>query len=281
MYILVVDEDGFALDALTRELEIVFPDAEIRSEQNAQDALMWAKALLESGRQLSYAFLEIQLGIMSGVELARMLKLYHSHVNLVFCTSGKEHAYEAFSLFAKGYLLKPISARDIEQTLQEYKAVPQMSTGACRDKLRIQTFGHFEVFDGNKPVHFKLLKAKELFAYLVDRHGSSVTTEQIAAVLWENTNYDRNTKNMVTKVVSSLKASLKSAGHEDVLIKSWNQLSVDTGKLVCDAYDFEAGKAYAVRAYRGEYMSGYSWAEFTVGRYNFMEERRGGYIKID
>jgi hypothetical protein len=33
----------------------------------------------------------------------------------------------------------------------------------------------------------------------------------------------------------------------------------------CDYYDWKKGKPWAINAYRGEYMSQYSWAELTHG----------------
>ena len=112
-------------------------------------------------------------------------------------------------------------------------------------------------------------KAKEVFAYLIDRHGSTVTTKEIAMILYEDSDYDQKTKNIVTKIVSSLRGTFKNAGIEDVLIKTWNHIAVDITKVKCDAYDFEAGDVVAVNSFRGEYMKDYSWAEFTTGRYTF------------
>jgi two-component SAPR family response regulator len=120
---------------------------------------------------------------------------------------------------------------------------------------------------------FEREKAKELLAYLVDRHGASVTTEQIAAVLWENRNYDRSLKNQVTSTVASLKKTLQAVDSGHILVKTWNHLALDTEKVKCDAYDFEKGDMTAVNAFRGEYMINYSWAEFTAGRYVQMDLR--------
>ena len=63
------------------------------------------------------------------------------------------------------------------------------------------------------------VEKKELLAYLVDRHGASVTTEQIAAVLWEDRNYDRSLKNQVTSTVASLKKTLQAGDSRE--LKQW------------------------------------------------------------
>ena len=52
--------------------------------------------------------------------------------------------------------------------------------------LRIKCFGNFEVFCKDVPVVFGRSKAKEVFAYLVDRHGAGVNTAELCAILWED-----------------------------------------------------------------------------------------------
>ena len=42
-------------------------------------------------------------------------------------------------------------------------------------------------------------------------------------------------------------------------------LRVDPKAFDCDAYRFHSGDIAAINAYRGEYMSAYSWASMTEG----------------
>lgn len=267
MYILAVDDERLALDALASEIEYVFPKAEIHKEKNAEEALEWVKEMVQSGECIEYAFLDIHLRSSSGLDLAAKLKRVCPKVKLFFCTAHDNYAFEAFGLCAKGYLLKPIVAKDIERVLDEMVVDWRMEAEIQNKEIVVQTFGNFEVFVNGSPLKFERSKAKELFAYLIDRHGASVTTEQISMTLWENEEYDRRQKNKVTTIVSSLKNTLKSAGIESVLNKSWNSLSIDISKIKCDAYDFEKGDLVAINTFHGEYMSNYSWAEFTTGKY--------------
>jgi len=93
-------------------------------------------------------------------------------------------------------------------------------------------------------------------------------------VLWEDELYDRKVKNKTTTIISSLRSTLREHGIEDILIKTWNNLALDVNKVKCDAYDFEQGDLVAINSFRGEYMSNYSWAEFTAGHYTSLGERR-------
>lgn len=274
MHILAIDDEQLAINALLNELKIVFPNAELHGEKSPNSAVKWAKNLSAQGETLSYAFLDIKMRGMNGLELARILKSIYPQVTLIFCTAYDEYALDAFGLFAKGYLMKPVSAKEIEHVLDEMVNDWRTEPAEISQDMRVQTFGHFEVFVSGVPLKFERQKAKELLAYLVDRHGASVTTEQIAEILWENEPYDRKLKNRTTATVTSLKNTLKAAGVEDILIKSWNHLALDTARIKCDAYDYEKGDAVAVNSFHGEYMVNYSWAEFTTGRYSRMEAER-------
>lgn len=272
MNILAIDDEAIMLNELACELQKVFLNAYIKKEKNPLSALNWIKQLQIEGQVLDYAFMDIRMNGMSGLELARQIKNIYPHTVLIFCTAYSEYAFDAVGMYAKGYLMKPISAEDIIRTLDEMVYNWRDMASKLTKDVRVQTFGHFEVFVDGQPLVFEREKAKELFAYLVDRHGASLTTEQISLVLWEDRVYDRTMKNYVSTILASLRNTLKMAEIENVLIKSRNHLSIDIDKIKCDAYDYEKWDAVAVNSFKGEYMVNYSWAEFTTGKYEQMQK---------
>lgn len=274
MYILALDDEKYVLSLLVQELKKVFPDATIHEETRAASAMVWAEELAAEGKTLSYAFLDIQMRGMNGIEAARRLKTLQPDVMLFFCTAHSEYAIDAFGLHAKGYLLKPIMAENIESVLDAMVVDWRSSVSSQSKRVRIQTFGSFNVYVDDTAIKFEREKAKELLAFLVDRHGAGVTTEQISMMLWENETYDRKVKNKTTTIISSLRRTLRETGIDDILVKTWNHLALDIHKVICDSYDFERGDLVAINSFRGDYMTDYSWAEFTNGYYTMMDERR-------
>lgn len=272
MYVLAIDDERIMLKELMTELSRVFPNAEIHGFQEPLEAERWATELAQDGQKLEYAFLDIRMRGMTGLELARRLKVLHPGMILIFCTAHTEYAFDAMGMYAKGYLMKPISAENIVRTLDEMVYDWRKSLEGQKSSFWIKTFGNFEVFVDGHPLVFEREKAKEMLAYLVDRAGASVTTEQLAVVLWEDRAYDKTLKNYVSTVLGSLKKTLRKVGKEDILIKSRNHLSVNPDKIKCDAYDYEKGDMSAVNSFRGEYMVNYSWAEFKTGVYVSMEQ---------
>lgn len=265
MKVLAVDDEKLILGSMLEDLAKVFPEAEVHGENTAEGALEYVDKSLEEGDRISYAFLDIQLGEMTGVEVAKRIREVSPDTKIIFCTAYSEYACEAFKVHATGYLLKPVSATDIEETLDAMEKDWRNEVTGEPKEVKIQTFGNFEIFVDGNVVPFEREKAKELLAYLVDRRGAAVTNAEIAAVLWEDKTYDRSIKNQIMVIISSLKKTLRAVGVSDIIIKTWNHIAIDTKRISCDVYDFYEGNVLAINSYHGEYMVNYSWAEMTNG----------------
>lgn len=131
--------------------------------------------------------------------------------------------------------------------------------------IKVQTFGGFEVFVDGKTVNFSRAKSKEVLAYLVSKCGASATAREIAAVLWEDKEYDNSTQSYLRTIIADMRKGLKNVSADDIILKKRNSFSIDINKMECDYYDFQKGNINAVNAYAGEFMPSYSWAEFKVG----------------
>lgn len=212
-----------------------------------------------SEESLPYAFLDIRLRGMLGIELAKEIKEIRSETRIIFCSAYTEYALDAFSVHAVGYLLKPITKAKIQETLDQIDMMLNRDPEPERQKLVVQTFGHFEAFFNDKPLPWERAKAKELLAFLVDQRGASATNAEIALTLWEDDSKVRS----VQTIISSLRKTLRRVGMGDVLVRARNRTSINVKKIKCDLYDYLAGDSLAINVYQGEYMSNYSWAEFT------------------
>ena len=254
MRFLAVDDEPLMLEALTELLRDLRPGAEVLGFTKPGAAL----AAME-GQRADVAFLDIQMGGMSGLELAERLKRLHPDLHIIFVTGYQKYAVQAFRLHATGYLLKPVDREDLERELTFiYGERPP-------GRVRVQTFGGFEVFVDGAPVKFGRAKAKELLAYLIDRKGAGVNTAEACAVLFEGGADSPSNKSYYRTLVKDLRDSLAAAGIGDILLRGFNRLAIVPDKLDCDYYRFLRGDAAAVNHYRGDYLPQYSWAEFRNG----------------
>lgn len=264
MNIVAVDDERRALKMLENALSIAAPGASIHGFLSAEAALAHARS-----HRVDVAFLDIMIGEMNGLTLAKQLKEISSETNIVFVTGHSEYAGNAFDMHASGYVMKPVSPERIQRELEDLRR-PVIAEEASR--VRIQCFGSFSVFVDGTPLSFTRAKPRELLAYLIHRHGAPVTNAQIASVLWEDKPHSLSVQSNTRNVIAQLTQILKDAQIADILCKARNSTAINIKNVSCDYYDYLDGNAKAVNAYAGEYMSDFSWAEFNVA--NLGSQRR-------
>lgn len=121
MKILIVDDEALALARLKRMLTTLGYE-DIVEADNAQTAL---EAVQESHFDL--VLLDINMPETSGLELGYELRYHQEGLAIIFQTAYDEHALKAFDIGAAGYLVKPFSMEQLEQTIERVKVEPKNS----------------------------------------------------------------------------------------------------------------------------------------------------------
>lgn len=255
MRILAVDDEDILLTHLAKCIREALPEAEILTFDNAEDV----SAMLRE--EINIAFLDVALGSVSGIDLAKRIKATYPRCDVVFCTGYDEYAAKAFELGASDYLLKPITTDKIHHALSMLRRNGPMR-GAERG-FYVRCFGEFEAFCDGKPLTSLTRRAKELLAYLVDKQGTVCTSADISTAIFQDSSdsYFRVVKKDLIKVLSDV-------GQEDVLISDWGKLGIKRDRVRCDYYDYLDGNPGAINQYRGAYMQQYDWAAPTRERLN-------------
>ncbi|MEX1308524.1 MAG: diguanylate cyclase [Eubacteriales bacterium] len=148
------------------------------------------------------------------------------------------------------------------------------SREAVNDEKRvfIRTFGYFDVFVNGQAIPFKVVKAKELLALLVDRRGGFLSASDAISFLWEDEPANELTLSRYRKVAMRLKSILADFGIEDI-IESINGLRrVIPEKFECDYYAFVSTDAKNRAHFPGAYLTNYSWGENTLSILEEMSE---------
>ena len=273
MLIFAIDDEPAVLNELASAVRSAAPDAELLTFSSA------GKALEAMGKQHVFpdvVFSDIDMPGISGLAFAVELKTVSPDTRLVFVTGYSKYTLEAFHLHVHGYVMKPVTPDRIREELD---ALPAVSDG-MKDRLQVRCFGFFEVYWNGEPVIFPRKKAKELFAFLVDRKGASCSANEIAAALWEDETDMKAVKHRIRTVISDLRAVLRDLGAENVLIREKRQLAIRSDMIDCDYYRMLNGDMQAVNAFRGTYMLDYSWAEITAGSLCFQHYGQDNSKKI-
>ena len=250
MRIIAVDDERIALDALSNAIKAIVAEDEVLSFRYPEDALEYAK-----DNACDIAFLDVEMAGMSGIALAEELKKFNSEINIVFCTGYGNYRDAAFELHASGYLMKPITPEKIKRELENLRR-PIYE----KKKLKVQTFGNFEVYVDGKPLAFKYRRTKELFAYLIDRVGAMCTVGEIIGILFED---EGGREDYFQKLRRDLLSTLEDVGCADAIVHQRGMLGAVVTEIRCDYYDYLTGKKDLATSYFGEYMSQYSFAEYT------------------
>ena len=258
MIAIAVDDEILMLGALTSAIEASPDITKVAKFSNCEDALEFLK-----DNEADVAFLDINMRGMGGLALAEKIVASNPDCKIVFCTGYEEYAIPAFKLHASGYLLKPVSAEDVQNEIDNIKGVRQKEK-----PLTVKCFGNFEVYAKGEKLTFKRSKTKELFAFLIDRNGAGVTISEIGVALWENDEAQKN-QNYIHQLFRDLRQTLETVGIEDIFERNNYLYSINPEKIDCDYFNhLKNGKP----DFLGEYMSQYSWAENTCG---LLWERKG------
>ena len=250
MRIIAVDDEKIALEALAGAIKAIVTEDEVVTFRYSEDALEYAKQNL-----CDIAFLDIEMVGMSGVELAEELKKLNSEINIVFCTGYGGYRGAAFELHASGYLMKPITPEKVKCELENLRRPISV-----KKKLKVQTFGNFEVYIDGKPLYFKYRRTKELLAYLIDRVGSMCSVGEIIGILFED---ESGREDYFQKLRRDLISTLDDVGCSEAIVHKRGMLGVVVTEIQCDYYDYLTNKKDLAISYFGEYMSQYSFSENT------------------
>ena len=247
MNILIVDDEVTALRDLARVLRDAAPEATVETADGAKKALASCRK-----QAFDVAFLDITMPDKDGLTLAKELKQLCPLLNIVMVTAYPQYALDAMHLYVSDYILKPGNPIRKE-----------------RKGLFVQCFGSFEVFYDGEAVKFGRSKAKELFAYLIDRCGASASNAELRAVLWrDEANDSEKQRKYFALIVHELRSRLEALGCGDVFVQRRDSYAVVPDRIPCDYYLALERDAQASGRYRGEYMSQYAWAEMRVGVLN-------------
>jgi len=264
LHILLVDDEELALRNLARAVMKAVPDCELLTAQDALTAL----GILESFR-VDVIFADMEMPGMNGIKFADEARKLREDYNIIFTTAYSEYALEAIRRRASGYLLKPVRVEDIQRELEHLR---YPLAGEAEKPLRAVCFGRFEVYHHDTVIHFPRKAEREILAWLVDLRGGGSNTEELCRILWEDPAERARRRDYLRVLYNSLRKTLDTFGCADALVKHPNYFAIDPTMIDCDYYNMLQGKADAINAWHGEYMSQYAWAQHTVEELNALAE---------
>ena len=133
---MAVDDEKPMLHALTTAIKASVDVEKVNAFSTCREALEWAKE-----NKIDAAFLDISMRGMGGIALAEKLLEFQPQCKIIFCTGHSEYAVDAFKMHVSGYLMKPITAEDVQREIDYIKGQKRKES-----LLSIKCFGNFEVY---------------------------------------------------------------------------------------------------------------------------------------
>jgi two-component SAPR family response regulator len=110
--VILVDDEEIILRGGLRVLEKALPNASIVGFTKPAEAVEYARF-----NRVAVAFLDIEMGAFSGLDLCRTLLEINPRTNVVFLTAYRDYSFDAWKTGACGYLMKPLTPEDVQNQM--------------------------------------------------------------------------------------------------------------------------------------------------------------------
>ncbi len=187
--ILVVDDEETLCEVLKINLENEGYDVDI--------ALSAEQALKYNLKSYSLILLDIMMGEISGIKMAKMLKanVTTADIPIIFCTArdSEDDMVMGLNIGADDYIIKPYTIRNV---IARVKSVLRRTSH--KNSTREESINNLLQIDGLQlDLEFKICtidmeeiklakKEFELLAYLIEHRGKICSREQIINSIWKD-----------------------------------------------------------------------------------------------
>lgn len=188
--ILIVDDEETLCEVLKLNLENEGYDVDI--------AFSAEQALQLDIKSYSLILLDIMMGEISGIKMAKMLKadVTTADIPIIFCTArdSEDDMVMGLNIGADDYIMKPYTVRNV---IARVKSVLRRTSGAKALNLSANRANVLQVEGLQLDLEFKRclvdgVEAKlakkefELLAYLISHRGKMLSREQILSRVWSD-----------------------------------------------------------------------------------------------
>lgn len=270
MKAIIVDDERLAIESFKMVIQQVEDVELVGSYTNPADALKALETI-----KVDVIFLDIEMGDIHGIDLARKLKEKKQQTPIIFVTAHPQFAVDAFEVKAFDYLLKPVQKERLQETIhylqESIGKTKEPQEAFIKDTLTVGAFGNFQLYkNGREEVKWRTKKVKELFAYLWHHFPQSVPRDRIIEDVWGDQHSESAVQLMHTSFYH-LRKTIRDLGFENPVTFSNDQYSL-TLDIQSDQFEIDGMMQkqsltdeeidQLLKLYKGNYFEGenYDWA---------------------
>ena len=114
--VIMVDDNKVILSGGLQIIEQVLPNASVTGFTKPSAAVDFAKA-----NRVALAFLDIEMGTVSGLNVCSELLEINPHTNVVYLTAYSEYSLDAWDTGAIGFMVKPLTVEGVRKQLKKLR----------------------------------------------------------------------------------------------------------------------------------------------------------------
>lgn len=114
--VIIVDDNKIILTGGTPIIEQALPNANVIGFTKPSEAMEYAK-----DNRVALAFLDIELGIVNGLDICNSLLEINPRTNVIFLTAYPEYSIKAWNTEASGFMVKPITLEGVKEQLKKLR----------------------------------------------------------------------------------------------------------------------------------------------------------------
>lgn len=276
MKVILVDDEPM-MHLIMRKMLVKLPEVEVAGAFTDTKS---AGAFLSENADIQLAFVDISMPGESGMKFAARMEDSGSQVQIVFVTSHKEYALEAYELSVLDYLVKPVSQERLERTVNRALAAwrtfqePRLENQSS-GQLVVTALGDVAVRNEMGRVKWISRKSAELFAYLLLCRGKRIPRSRLIADIFAGMSsvgaeiYLNTVVYQLRKSLESLQLRAAVISENDGYVLELNEASIDYEEFESKAEKLQAIEAANVenalqieRLYTGDLFGdkAYVWA---------------------
>jgi len=241
MNVLLIDDEQAMLIALSQLLSRIDGVVVVGKARSRAEAIAFA-----ARHTVDLAFIDIKIAEDNGLALALELRRMNADLAIVFVTSHKEYALDAFDAYPLDYIVKPVTGKRLEETVARAARgrTERLGSGSANrpnsKRLSVASLGSLHVSNEHgDTLKWMSRKSQELFAYLLLCRGNRASKVRILEDLF----LDREGKNSelyLNTAVYQLRKTLSAHGMKAILVSDREHYQMSLDQIEVDFIAFEA-----------------------------------------
>lgn len=240
MKVVLIDDDESILIIMSKMLSNISDIQILGAFQSTKEA----ENFLMSDNSIDIVFIDINMPEENGIDFAKRVLKHRKLTKIIFLSSHKEYALDAFEVYAFDYIVKPVNKQrlfeSIDRVREKIESIKKVPVSNPKEYLiGVYCFGGVEIrsSDGTL-IKMPSSKCEELLPYLLLNKGKYVSKWRIIEDLYAGMEIN-NAEVYLNTTIYKLRKTLQPYGLKDAIVNNKQSYKLDINHIYVDFIEFE------------------------------------------